>query len=200
MNRELNERKAAVKMDEMKVEEAVRKYTYEDYMNCDDDIRFELIDGVIHMMATPSRFHQQILGELYVPVYNFLKGKPCKVYFAPFSVRLSVGKGSDTVLEPDLIVICDKSKLDDGGIDGAPDMVVEILSPPTSKKDRTIKFKKYLQAGVRELWFVDPADKTVIVNILKDGEYVVSAYDDSDIVPVHVLEGCRINMQDVFAD
>ena len=187
-------------MDDMKVEEAVRKYTYEDYLNRDDDVRFELIDGVIHMLETPATINQQISGEIHAQLHDFLKGKPCKVFYAPFGVRLSVGKGSDTVLEPDLLVICDRSKLDNRGIGGAPDLVVEILSPSTSKKDKTIKFKKYLEAGVRELWIVEPADKTVTVNILRDGEYVARTYDDSEILPVHILEGCRINLQEVFAE
>ena len=182
------------------VNEAARKYTYEDYLACDDDTRFELIDGVMYLMATPTRVHQQILGELYARLYNFLRGKPCKVYFAPFSVRLSVGEGRDTVLEPDLVVVCDKEKLDDRGCVGAPDMVVEILSPSTSKKDRTLKFNKYRQAGVRELWIVDPGDKTVTVYMLMNGEYTARAYDDSETVPVHILDGCSIDLPGVFAD
>jgi len=187
-------------MDEMQVYDPARKYTYEDYENRDDEVRFELIDGIIYMMATPARMHQQISGELYLQMANFLKGKPCRVYYAPFSVRLSVGEGADTVLEPDLVIICDMTKLDDRGCKGAPEMVVEILSPSTSKKDRTLKFKKYEQAGVKELWFVDPVDKTVAINILKDGEYVVKFHDDSETVHVHVLDGCFINLTEVFAE
>ena len=182
----------------MEVKEAARKYTYEDYLNRDDDIRYELIDGVIHMLASPARVHQGISGEIHVQLYNFLKGKPCKVYYAPFTVRLSVGQGADTVLEPDLVVICDMSILDDRGCKSAPDMVIEILSPSTSKKDTTIKYNKYLQAGVKEYWVVSPDDKTVIVHILKDDEYVTKAYDDNDTVHVHVLEGCEIYLPDVF--
>ena len=182
------------------VNEAVRKYTYEDYLNSDEDERFEIIDGIIYMMASPARVHQGILGELYLQLASFLKGKPCKVYVAPFSVRLSVGEGADTVLEPDLVVVCDKAKLDDRGCVGGPDMVIEILSPSTSKKDRTKKFNKYLQAGVRELWIVDPADKTTTVYILRNSEYVASTYDDSEAAPVHVLDGLIINLQEVFAE
>ena len=185
-------------MEENEVGEAVKKYTYEDYLNRDDDIRYELIDGVIHLLATPARVHQGISGEIYVQLYNFLRGKPCKVYYAPFSVRLSVGKGADTVLEPDLVVICDLSKMDDRGCVGAPDMVIEILSPSTSKKDVTIKFDKYLQAGVKEYWIVSPDSKTVIVHILKNGEYYTKAYSDTDSIPVNVLEGCIISLPEVF--
>lgn len=104
-----------------------------------------------------------------------------------------------TVLEPDLFVVCDKSKLNDRGCNGAPDMVIEIMSPSTSKKDRTKKFNKYLQAGVREFWIVEPGDKTVSVCILKNGEYVIKTYDDTESVPVHVLDGCIVSLPDVFA-
>ena len=183
---------------EGEVKETARAYTYEDYLNRDDDIRFELIDGVIYMLASPARVHQKISGELHLQLASFLKGKPCEAYYAPFSVRLSVGEGSDTVLEPDLVVICDKSKLDDRGCIGAPDMVVEILSPSTSKKDLTIKFSKYLQAGVREYWIVNPDSKTVVVYILKGGEYYARTYDDTGTILVHVLEGCSINLPEVF--
>ena len=184
----------------MEVEEAARKYTYEDYLNRDDDVRYELIDGVTHLMATPARIHQQISSELHGQLYVFLRGKQCRVYAAPFSVRLGVGEGRDTVLEPDIVVVCDKERLDDRGIDGAPDLVVEILSPSTQKKDKTVKFNKYLEHGVKELWYISPDDSTVTVHILKDGEYVTRIYDESDTVAVHTLEGCVINLQEVFAD
>ena len=183
---------------DMEVKEAARKYTYEDYLNRDDEVRFELIDGVIHMMAPPAQAHQEVSGELHLQLANFLKSKPCKVLYSPFGVRLNAKTGDNTILEPDLLVVCDMSKLDGKSCNGAPDMVIEIMSPSTSKKDKTIKFNKYLQAGVRELWYVDPADKTVSVYILKDGEYVARAYDNTETVPVHVLEGCMINLPEVF--
>ena len=188
-------------MDEnevMEVAEPARKYTYEDYFNRDDDIRYELIDGVIYLMANPSLAHQTALSELHVQFYNFLKGKPCRVLFAPFGVRLNVNEGDNTVLEPDLFVVCDESKLDGYSCIGAPDLVVEILSPSTSKKDKTIKLNKYQQAGVRELWYVEPTDKTVTTCILKNGEYVIKGYDDTGMAPVHVLDGCIINLSEVF--
>jgi Uma2 family endonuclease len=182
----------------MEVNEAAREYTYEDYLNRDDETRFELIDGVIYMMAPPAQAHQEISGELYLQLANFLKGKPCKVLYAPFGVRLNADTGDNTILEPDLLVVCDLSKLDGRSCNGAPDMVIEILSPSTSKKDKTLKFDKYMQAGVRELWYVDPADKTVSVCILKNGEYCIRTYSNTDTVLVHVLEGCEIILKDVF--
>ena len=185
-------------MEVSEVNEAARAYTYEDYLNRDDETRFELIDGVIYMMATPNQAHQEVSGELYLQLANFLKIKPCKVFYSPFGVRLNAATGDNTILEPDLFVVCDMSKLDGKSCNGAPDMVIEILSPSTSKKDRTIKFNKYLQAGVRELWYVDPTDKTVSVCILKNGEYTIKAYDNTETVPVHVLEGCTIVLSEVF--
>ena len=176
-----------------------KRYTYADYANRGDDIRYELIDGVIYMMTPPpTRIHQAISGELYYQLRHFLSGKPCEVYAAPFCVRLNPDSDDDTVLEPDLLVVCDKSKLGDAGVNGAPDMIVEILSPSTARRDRVLKFNKYLHAGVREYWIVDPGDKTVSVHILKGGSYVTSAYTDADTIPVHVLDGCTINMKDIF--
>ena len=183
----------------MEVEEPARKYTYEDYLNSDDETRYELIDGVIYMMSSPSQAHQDILGELHGRLWSFLRGKPCKVYQAPFDVRLNADTADDTVVQPDLLVVCDMKKLDGKACVGAPDMVIEVLSPSTSKKDKTTKLNHYLKAGVRELWIVDPDDKTVTVYILKNGEYIVRAYDDSGTVPVHVLDGCQINLKEVFA-
>ena len=176
-----------------------KKYNYADYANRADNERYELIDGVIYMMSPPSQAHQEILLEIAGQLREFLKGKPCKVFVAPFAVRLNAAAGDNTVLEPDLFVVCDMAKLDGKSCNGAPDMVVEILSPSTARKDRVTKFNKYLEAGVREYWIVDPDSKTASVHILKNGEYVVSGYGDTDTVAVHVLDGCRINMKDVFA-
>ena len=106
----------------------------------------------------------------------------------------------DTVVQPDLVVICDHSKLSGTGCVGAPDMVIEILSPSTARNDRTLKFDIYRRSGVREYWIVDPDTKTVSVHVLKSGEYVTRAYTDADSVAVHVLEGCTINLADVFED
>jgi Uma2 family endonuclease len=106
----------------------------------------------------------------------------------------------DTVLEPDISVICDPSKLDARGCNGAPDLVIEILSPSTARHDRIVKFRKYQEAGVREYWTVDPDTKTVQVFILDDGRYIASTYDDTDTAPISVLPGCEIKLSDVFAE
>ncbi|AEF83680.1 conserved hypothetical protein [Treponema primitia ZAS-2] len=177
-------------------------YTYADYLEWDEGVRCEIIDGEAFMMAPPTRMHQGISGELFVKIKNFLVGKPCKVYSAPFGVRLNPKKDNsdDTVLEPDISVICDPSKLDDRGCNGAPDLVIEVLSPSTARHDRVVKFRKYQEAGVREYWTVDPDTKSVQVFTLNDGQYIVSTYDDTDMAPISVLPGCEIKLGDVFAE
>ena len=187
----------------MEVNEALpeyKRYTYEDYCSWDDDKRWELIDGIPYAMSAPSRRHQEISRELLVQFHSFLKGKSCKVYAAPFDVRLDADTYDDTVLQPDLLVVCDESKLDDRGCVGAPDMVAEILSPSTAMLDKHLKFNHYLRSGVREYWIVDPDSNTVTTYILKNGEYVAHAYGSDAAIPVHVLEGCSIDMAEIFAE
>jgi Uma2 family endonuclease len=166
----------------------------------DESLRAEIIDGEIYMMAPPTRFHQDISGELHGQLWAFLKGKPCKVYPAPFGVRLfpKDNLSDDTVVEPDIVVVCDHSKLDDRGCNGAPDLVIESVSPSNPQRDRIVKFRKYLAAGVREYWVVDPGQKTVEVHILNSGQYVTTVYDAADEAPVSVLPGCSIKLRDVF--
>ena len=180
-----------------------KHYTYSDYAGWNDDTRYELIDGMPYLMSpAPSEAHQTIAAELTYQLVSFLKGKPCKVLPAPFDVRLNANDGDDTVVQPDLLVVCDSPeapKLDGKVCTGAPDMVIEILSPSTARMDKFIKFRLYQKAGVREYWIVDPDTKTVQVCFLKNGEYVVNAYDDTENVTVQVLKGCTINLTDVFA-
>jgi Uma2 family endonuclease len=173
-----------------------KKYTYADYMSWPEDERWELIDGVAYMLAAPNVAHQSISFEIGRQLGNFLRGKPCRAFSAPFSVRLA----DDSVVEPDISIVCDQSKLSDGKTcNGAPDMVIEILSPSSTARDKVLKFNKYLHAGVREYWVVYPDSKTVSVYVLKDGRYMASEYADTDTVPAHVLDGCTINLPDVFA-
>jgi len=176
-----------------------KRLTYADYCSWDDDQRWELIDGVAYAMSSPSRKHQEILGILHIKIGTFLSGKQCKVFLAPFDVRLNHDSGDDTVVQPDIMVICDSSKLGDKSCNGAPDLVIEILSPSTTMRDKLLKFRKYLQAEVREYWIVDPEYKTVSVHLLKNDDYLVRIYDIENTVPVHVLEGCEIDLAEVFA-
>jgi len=175
------------------------RYTYADYLTWDDDVRRELIDGVPYLMALPNPRHQEISGNLLVLFRSFLKGKQCKVYL-PLDVRLNASTLDNTVVQPDLLIICDHSIIDKASIKGVPDMVVEILSPSTARYDKSLKFETYLKAGIREYWIVDPKNETLAVNILKDDNYITHVYSNEETVPVHVLEGCMINLAEIFKE
>ena len=178
-----------------------QRFTYADYCAWDDGERWELIDGVSYLMSpAPLRVHQEISIKLSWKLQSFLNGKPCKLFAAPFDVRLNADTFDDTVVQPDLLVVCDRSKLDDRGCVGAPDMVIEILSRTTERYDRLVKFQLYQKAGIREYWIVDPDIRAVQVNILENGKYVTTMYGDADTAPVHVLPGCEINLREVFEE
>lgn len=139
-------------------------------------------------------------------LYHYLKGKKCEVYPAPFAVRLFEQEGDYpedvyTMVEPDISVVCDSSKLDAAGCKGAPDLVMEILSPSTMRHDRFTKFNLYQRAGVREYWIVNPAEKSVQVFLLEDGHYTAKEYGGADDqLRVNVLEGCVIDLSEVFPE
>lgn len=182
-----------------------QRYTLADALAWDEKERIELIDGYPVMMAPPSRVHQEISGELYRQLANFLEGKKCRAYPAPFAVRLFEGaedrpENVDTMVEPDISVICDAGKLDDIGCKGAPDLVIEVLSPSTQRHDRLIKYNLYQRAGVREYWIVDPESKTVQVCVLDASRFQVQeVYAAQDVAKVNVLEGCFVELSKVFA-
>ena len=181
------------------------RYTYADLLEWDEDIRYELYDGIPMAMASPTRAHQEIAGELYLQFGNYLRGKKCRAYFAPFDVRLFEREGDrpenvHDVVQPDLMVICDRNKVDRRGVRGAPDLVIEILSDSTRRLDKLIKFDRYQRAGVQEYWIVDPRDRTVLVHVLKDGVYQTDTYSEGSTIPVSVLEGCTIDLSTVFPE
>jgi Uma2 family endonuclease len=170
--------------------------SYEDWLEMDERIRAELVDGELYMMAAPEQRHQEILTELLRQLATFLRGHPCKVFPAPFGVRLS--QNEDTVFEPDIVVVCDKTKLNGKICDGVPDLVVEIISPSSMRYDRVFKFNRYLRAGVREYWIVDGETNSIQAYTLENGQYIAAVYSDTDTAPVGVLEGCNISLSDVF--
>lgn len=151
-----------------------KKYTYADYLTWQIKEKIELIKGkIIAISPAPARRHQDIAQNLNQILFRYFDKKPCKVYFAPFDVRLySPSKEITTVVQPDLCVICDLSKLDDKGCLGSPDLIVEIVSPGNSKKEMGIKFDLYQEFGVREYWIVNPQEETILIYVLKDGEFV----------------------------
>ena len=173
-----------------------RRYTCEEVDSLEIDERYELIDGEIYVMASPLRAHQQISVELLRQLSNFLFRKTCKVYCAPFAVYLN--NDNYTKVEPDIVVVCDKSKLTDKGCNGAPDLIIEILSPSSLRRDKITKFNKYLDAGVREYWIIEPESKIASVYLLKNGEYFAKSYSETDTISVNVLDGCHIELKHVF--
>lgn len=180
-------------------------YTFADYLAWDGEERIEIMDGQIIMQASPSREHQEISGEIFRQLANFLEGKKCRVYAAPFAVRLfeeDNDKPDDvqTVFEPDISVVCDKNKLDVHGCKGAPDMIVEILSPSTTRHDWLFKMRRYQQAGVKEYWIVSPKEQSVQTFTLESGYKISEFYGANDIAKVTVLPGCFIELSKVFSD
>ncbi|MDD5113776.1 MAG: Uma2 family endonuclease [Methylobacter sp.] len=157
-------------------EKLQQRYTYADYAQWPDDKRWELINGEVHAMTAPLRLHQDIVFELAGQVRNYLRGKPCKGYVAPFDVRLPRDDEADdkveTIVQPDLSVICDQSKLDKLGCRGIPDWIVEVLSPSTMLKDMNTKRSLYEQHGLKEYWLVHPEDRWLMVYTLDEqGRY-----------------------------
>ncbi|MEE8440560.1 MAG: Uma2 family endonuclease [Spirochaetia bacterium] len=184
-----------------------RVYTYGDYRTWPDDERWELIEGTAwNMSPAPMRSHQAISGELFLKIRSHVGNEGCKVYAAPFDVLLpAIGEIEEddvtSVVQPDISVICDPEKLTDKGCTGAPDLVVEILSPSTSKKDFNNKMALYEKHGVREYWIVDPGNKFVHVYLLNDNkEYpeTPEIYLGNAVVPCAVLEDLKIDLSRVF--
>ncbi|MDE7416091.1 MAG: Uma2 family endonuclease [Lachnospiraceae bacterium] len=168
-------------------------YTAEDYYNMPENIRAELINGEIVYMAAPSRIHQEILMELSTLINNYIKSKEgnCKVYPAPFSVQLR--KSEDTVIEPDISVICDKNKLNRRGCLGAPDWIIEIVSPSNPEHDYIDKLSLYTKASVREYWIVDPQTRNIYVYSLEPEHFSVKVYTFHDTVKAGIYEDLFID-------
>ena len=152
-------------------------HTYSDYLVWSRTYGDELVDGTAYVREPPSptRAHQEIVGEVYRQAATALKGKPCRAYAAPFDVRLPRSTEADdqvdTVVQPDIFIVCDLQKVDARGVRGAPDWLVEVLSPSTTRHDRIVKLPVYERAGVREVWLIDPIDRTVTIHRLQAGSY-----------------------------
>lgn len=184
------------------------RYTYADYLTWMDDKRRELFNGFVKLMTpAPSRKHQEISFNLTGILRNYIVDKGCKGFAAPSDVRLlkDQSKRGDkdifTVLQPDLYIVCDPSKLDDRGCIGAPDFVIEIVSAKDSKRDIRDKFEIYQQYGVREYWIVNPIDENLTVFVLDDnGKFHFGGmYAGDDIIPVNIFNGdLQIDLLEVF--
>ena len=189
----------------MPVPQEERQYTYADYLAWPEDKRVEIIDGVPYMQATPSPEHQEISMNLSTQISVYLKGKTCKVYAAPFSVRLTKGDEKKDeeikkVFEPDITVVCDKSKIDKQGCKGTPDLIIEIISPSSIKHDRVTKFNQYEKAGVVEYWIVEPEGKLVSVFLLQsNGRYGrPEIYTEEEKITVSIFPDLTVDLSAVF--
>ena len=158
-----------------------------------DGQRAELIDGVVYDMAPPSRIHQELVSQFTQIIGQYIKDNKglCKVYPAPFAVFLN--SDDKTYVEPDVSVICDTDKLDDRGCNGAPDWIIEIVSPSTQRTDYFVKLFKYRTAGVREYWIVD-AEKNRVTAYTFGTEENMNEYSFTDYAPVFIYPGFSINL------
>ncbi|KRQ86399.1 hypothetical protein ABG79_01780 [Caloramator mitchellensis] len=183
----------------------INKFTYNDYLNWPENERWEIIDGEAYNMSpAPSRLHQDILGALFSVFYNYLKNKQCKVYPAPFDVRLNLEGEEDSncknVVQPDISIICDISKLDERGCKGSPDLIIEIISPATIKRDLKDKFYLYEKAQVKEYWIVYPEEKTIIIYKLENGRYGrPEIYSEEDKIKVGIFQELNICLGEIFS-
>ena len=182
-------------------------YTYADYLQWKFEERLELFRGKIFKLSAPNTRHQDISRNILVPIALFLKKKPCKVFAAPFDVRLPVkNRKKDnevtTVVQPDICVICDETKLDSRGCCGAPDLVVEILSPGNSKKEIRLKHELYEEAGVKEYWIVNPEEENIVVFVLNEaGKFFgIDMYAGDDTIRSLAITGLTINLNEIFTN
>lgn len=180
-------------------------YSYADYLKWTMDEMVEIIKGRVYKLSAPKRVHQTILIRISSKIFNLLEGQKCKVYSAPFDVRLPVKsrKNEDifTVVQPDICVICDPTKLDDAGCIGAPDLIIEILSKGNNKKELQNKYEVYEESGVKEYWVIEPESQTMLVYTLVNGKYQPSkllTLGDEIVTPI--LPSFVLNLDEVFAN
>jgi Uma2 family endonuclease len=177
-------------------------FTYKKYKTWGDNVRVELIDGIVKMMAGASAWHQDMVLNLGSQLREFLKDKPCKPFISPFDVRLfPVDDEQDkTVVQPDIFVVCDKSKIADGkACKGAPDFIIEIMSDSSEGHDKITKKKLYEKAGVREYWIVDSENNGLKVYCFNESTIITNLYGSSGTAPVTIFPGLDITLDEVFA-
>ena len=180
-----------------------KTYTYADYLLWKFKERVELVKGkILAMSPAPSRQHQVIAGNLYFAMRSHFTSDKCQLFFAPFDVRLPRRNENNetilTVVQPDICIICDEGKLDDRGGIGAPDLVVEILSPGNSFRELKIKFDLYEESGILEYWVVNPSEETVLVNVLVNGKYKTLRPIVDDYIVSHRFPDMKIMSSELF--
>lgn len=182
-------------------------YSYADYLTWEIDEMVELIKGKVFRSAAaaPRRKHQEVAGLLFSKILQHLEGKNCKVFIAPFDVRLPVNskKNEDifTVVQPDICVVCDRSKLDEAGCLGAPDLIVEVLSPGSNKKELKNKYEVYEESEVQEYWIIHPSEETLVIYNLIEGKYQPSKlFSHGDIIKSNVIHGFELDLEEFFSN
>ncbi|MDC3426058.1 Uma2 family endonuclease [Aquibacillus sp. 3ASR75-11] len=178
--------------------------TYAEYLKLDEDIQYEVIDGqIFNMSPSPSVKHQAIAMEISTEFNIYLRSKSCRV-LAEIDVCLCGEKDNSKVKEwvnPDIVIVCDKNKINKNRIAGAPDLIVEILSKSTAKTDRMIKFNRYQRAGVKEYWIVDPAHETIDVYILESEFYKHDGtYANDEVIEVNIFDDLTVNLKNIFRE
>ena len=177
-----------------------KKYTYEDLENIDDGNRYEIIDGELYLMSSPVSKHQLVLGDMFIQFSAFFNDKKCRPFIAPLDVRLdNKGKKSKNVIQPDIMVVCDNNKINDK-IDGAPDLIVEILAKYNKKHDKFDKYHLYQKYGVREYWIIDIEEGLAYVYILsKDNIYTLPRiYNIKETIKSSIFKGLEISLEETF--
>lgn len=181
------------------------EYTYKDYLTWPDGEHWEIIDGKAYptygptALAAPVEAHQDLVGELFRLIANYLRGKPCKVFISPFDVVFEESEYTKTVVQPDILVVCDPKKLENGKrVIGAPDIAVEVLSPSTSSKDWFRKLRLYESRGVKEYWIVSADERAIYKNILTDGQYQMETLKKGELTS-RVLEGFSLDISEFFS-
>lgn len=182
-----------------------QEYSYADYLQWTFEDRLEIIKGKLFKMSpAPSRIHQKLSWEIARELADYLKGKTCEAYSAPFDVRLPRKSKDDkdilTVVQPDICVICDPAKLDDKGCLGAPDIIIEILSPGNNKKELANKYEVYEESGVKEYWLILPQEQACFQYILNhDGRYTgARPLTEGNVLTTPILPGFELDLEEVF--
>jgi Uma2 family endonuclease len=180
-------------------------HTYGDYLEWSRPYGDEIVDGVAYVREppAPSMLHQQLVGELYYQLRRSLADTSCRVYFAPFDIRLPKSDEADdkieTVVQPDVFIVCDHSKTDERGMRGAPDWLAEVLSPGTARFDRLVKVPRYERAGVREVWLIDPVGRTLALYRLEGGRYGEPIYQElRGQTQLDAVPGLRIDWDQIL--